>query len=243
MEIKGKKALITGATGKLGSKIAAALAGRGAECTCHYNSSHESARRLVGQITDAGGKARALCCDFADSEAILQLLEPVPQILINSASLFLPDSGLDTNGAAMMMRVNAQIPQQLSLEFAKAVNSSYSGENPLGKIVNLTDIAVHLNWPSYRIYSDTKRILLRDTVENAAAFAPAVTVNAVSPGLIDIPDNAGPAALSELTGKIPMLRPGRHEEIVSAVIFLLENDYITGRELIIDGGRTSLKED
>jgi NAD(P)-dependent dehydrogenase (short-subunit alcohol dehydrogenase family) len=237
MEIIGKKALITGSSGKLGSKIAAALAHKGAECICHYNSSADTAKRLVEQIQNAGGKARALCCDFYHSETFAELLEPLPQILINSASVFLPDSDIDDDTAAAMMRVNSQIPQRLSLEFAKAVNSSYSGENPLGKIVNLTDIAVHLDWPSYRTYSDTKRILLRDTVENAAAMAPSITVNAVSPGIIDVPAGTAKEQISEITGRIPLGRRGRYEEIVSAVIFLLENDYITGRELIIDGGR------
>ena len=93
MELKGKTAVITGASGQLGGAIAISLAQAGCNCICHYNSNKESAQKVVRQIEENGSKALAVYADLTVPEQIEKLFTEaskigIPQILINSAAVF-----------------------------------------------------------------------------------------------------------------------------------------------------------
>ena len=109
MKLAYKTALITGSTGKLGRHIAIELAKHGCMCICHYNRSADKAEQLIAEIEADGGKAIAVPADFGLGEMPDELFEPVPDILINSASVFLPDNSPDTETLEKTMFINAEI--------------------------------------------------------------------------------------------------------------------------------------
>ncbi|MCK4913999.1 MAG: SDR family NAD(P)-dependent oxidoreductase, partial [Planctomycetes bacterium] len=88
MKLKGKTAIITGSSGRLGAAIGIGLAGAGCDCICHYNSNKQKAEMLVEQIKAAGQKAIAIKADLTKPEQIEKLFAATekfatPQILIN----------------------------------------------------------------------------------------------------------------------------------------------------------------
>ena len=91
MEIKGLTALITGASGGLGSQIALALANAGCNCICHYHNNETYADELVKKIDRSGNKAIAVRADLTDQTQLASLFKTglgAPQILVNSAAVF-----------------------------------------------------------------------------------------------------------------------------------------------------------
>jgi pteridine reductase len=75
------------------------------------------------------------------------------------------------------------------------------------------------------------------TVALARALAPAITVNAVAPGAVLLPDSWDDAARERITASTPLQRLGSPADVVGAVRYLLESDYVTGTTLVVDGGR------
>jgi pteridine reductase len=175
--------------------------------------------------------------DFDGSEGSRELFEKAVQsagtvdFLVNSASSFTSSTIQDIDFAQLMrdMQVNAWSPFALSRQFAGRIAS--------GKIVNLLDTRIIGYDPSHVGYILSKWILLALTEMMAIEFAPRITVNAVAPGLILPPPGEDPQYLNELAVTVPLKRHGELDDVTNAVLFLLENDFVTGQVLFIDGGR------
>lgn len=241
MNTQNKVVLVTGAGVRVGKVIARRLADSGACVAVHYRNSESEAREFVDEIVSGGGQADMFQAELGDRSQVESLVPAVVDrfgsldILINSASVF-EDRWLDETDDAnwdMNFAVNVTAPFVLSRSMAKQLDGKP------GKIVNLTD------WKTTRpkrfAYGVSKAALGGLTRSLAAALAPSIQVNEVALGAILLPVTAAPdedAALSEkLASRTPLGRLGTPEEVALVVMTLIENDYITGETIYVDGGQ------
>ncbi len=246
MEIDGKTAVITGASGKLAGKIAIALAEDGANCLCHYNSNAAAAEKLVEDITEMGQKATAVQADLTEPGGIDKLINAItqfgqPAVLVNSASIFEKRSveKIDFISARKTMELNLIAPMVISCRFADLVKTAKQhSKTPTAKIINLIDIAADRPWAKHSLYCASKAGLAAATKAMAKELAPEFCVNAVAPGLIDWPADYSEQEKNRQLAMIPAGKSGCAEYIISAVKFLIENDYVTGQVITVDGGRS-----
>lgn len=237
----GRTALITGAGKRIGRAIALSLAEEGVDVVVHYNRSQKEAEDLAGELKSRGVRAWAVRADLEKPEEYSTLMERSVKaagsidILVNNASIFPSStlSGVTFEDLTESMRVNAWVPFSLSRDFF-----SLSGR---GDIINILDTRVDgYDW-NHVAYILSKQALSLLTRMTAAEYAPAVRVNAVSPGLILPPPGEDSSYLRDLTHTVPLKRHGGPEDIASAAVFLLKNDFLTGAVIPVDGGR-HLKE-
>lgn len=230
METSGLTALITGATGQLGREIAIALGRAGCNCICHFHSNASVAAEIVRKVEGLGSKAVAIRADLAKEDKPEKLFDTElgsPQILINSAAVFSPQPLADAafDSANKVLAINLIAPIILSKLFVKNLSKS-EGKEIIGKIINMVDVGARSPWANYTVYCASKAGLLAATKSMAKELAPGICVNGIAPGVITLPKDAAPAK-----------RTGTIEEVTSAVLFLLDNDSITGRIINIDSGK------
>jgi pteridine reductase len=240
VELRGRTALVTGAGRRLGRAIAHALARRGMRIAIHYNASGAGAHELREQVRAEGGEAECFGGDLADAATARAL----PERVVAWAG------GLDVvvNSAAVMHRLafeattveqyDAILDLNLRSVFFVTQGAAPALRAARGKVVNLADLGGLEPWPSYAAHSVSKAGVVMLTQVLARALAPDVTVNAVAPGAVLLPDDYGEAEADRLARTTPLGRIGSAEDAVEAVLYLLERgDYVTGETLVVDGGR------
>lgn len=245
MELQGIAAIITGASGRLGRFIAKALGQAGCNCICHYYHNKEKAEELVGQIQKRGVKALAIEADLTKPEQIGGLFEQAiclgtPQILINSAGLFWrqPLPQLSFQQTQEILSLNLIAPILTSQTFAKLIKDRFGDtKSVVGKIINIADVGGIRPWAEYVAYCSSKAGLIGATKALAKELAPSICVNAIAPGTVTWPDDFDETEKKQQLALIPLKRIAEPDEVTKAIMFLLENDYITGQVLNIDGGR------
>lgn len=238
MDISGKVALITGSSKRIGRETAVELARRGARVAIHYRSDEAGARetrRLVEEAGASGELYRAELTDTREVETMFSDLEAKMgrlDILVNNASVF--DQGrLEESTPALwdaQMDSNAKAPFFIAQRAARLMREH-------GKIVNLLDVAGETVWPGYLVYSVSKAALIAVNRGLAKALAPRIQVNGVAPGPVLFPEYYTQDQKHLAIERTLLKRAGSARDIVSAVVFLIENDYITGEVLHVDGGR------
>ncbi len=249
MEITGKTVIITGASGQLGSEIALCLGRMGANCLCHYHTHEDGANETVAAIQSLGRKAVAVGADLAsaDTAALLmveaQKLGPV-RVIVNSASIFArqPIGTFGESEVSEVLAVNLAAPMHLCNEFVKYLKHAEPNfqkeQETLAAIINLVDVAGIKPWGEYGPYSASRAGLIGLTKSLAKELAPAVMVNAIAPGIVTWPGKMDPAEEQKQLKMILAGRFGTPKDITRTIEFLLDNDYITGEVISINGGRS-----
>jgi hypothetical protein len=235
--LKGRTALVTGAARRIGREIALALAEAGVNIVAHYRRSTDQAEKLRKELAARGTKVWLIAADFENAAETQRLFSTVlhlagsVDILVNSASIFLPDTirDMDLTGLMRSIQVNAWAPFTLSREFARNVD--------YGKIINLLDSRIVGFDRSHAAYSLSKRTFAAMTEMMAVEFAPDITVNGVAPGLILPPAGKDQGYLEDLVATVPLKRHGSASDITDAVLYLLRSDFVTGQVVFVDGGR------
>jgi pteridine reductase len=240
MELAGRVALVTGAGRRLGLAMARALAGRGMTVAIHHHASADGADALRDEIVAAGGRAACFAGDLTDARAAAELPRQVVaelgglDVLINSAAVMhqvpfeqttpeLYDATLDLNLRAVFFCTQGAAP---ALRAAR------------GKVVNLADLGGLEPWPGFAAHSVSKAGVVMLTRVLARALAPEVTVNAIAPGAVLVPESYDAAERERLARTTPLGRLGRPDDVIRALLYLLEGgDYVTGEVLVVDGGR------
>ncbi|HMB23251.1 MAG: SDR family oxidoreductase [Chloroflexota bacterium] len=226
-------ALVTGAADRLGKVFALTLAQRGFDIVLHYHQSLDAARQTQAEVESVGRRAILSQADLTDPTQISSLLAKVDSldVLVNSAALMLRG-----NVEALPLETwDASLNLNLRAPFLLA--QSCAGKMPPGGlIVNVTDVGAQKAWSRYPAYTVSKAALESLTKVLARALAPRVRVNAIAPGLVLQSETLSDDEWQRLVNRIPLKRPARPEEIASALEFLLENEYITGQTIVVDGG-------
>ena len=236
-------ALVTGGSRGIGAAIAKTLAREGWPVGVNYRSDSAAAEAVVKEITDAGGRAKALQGDIADpdtADALFKALEeefgPV-LVLVNNAGV----------------RADGLSPQIDDEDWAKVIDTNLSAAFRLtrralrpmiraryGRVVNIASIVGQRANPGQANYAASKAGLIAMTKTVAAEVARrGVTVNAVAPGLIETDMTEGIA--ENLLEHVPARRPGTPEDVAECVRFLASDGagYVTGVCLTVDGGLTA----
>lgn len=245
MKLQGKNAIITGSSGNLATAIATTLATAGCNCICHYKSNRTKACALVEQIEALGAKALAIGADLTEPGEIDNLFEKArafgtPSILINSAAVFSRQalSEVTFDQTQKILALNLTAPILASKAFAKIIEAEFATDKAvLGKIINITDVGGIRPWPEHVVYCSSKAGLIGATKALAKELAPAICVNSIAVGLVTWPADFDESQKQRQLSFIPAKRIGTPKDVADAIIFLLENDYITGQVLNIDGGR------
>jgi pteridine reductase len=234
MDINGKVALITGSAKRIGREIAIELARRGARIAVHYRSSEAEAKNVAG---NAGVVFQA---DLRDTAAVDEMFRGIEakfgglDILVNSASVFSPATADDATPDHwdLQMDTNAKAPFFLAQRAARLMRARGAG-----KIINIADVAGEVIWPSYLPYSVSKAALIAVNRGLAKTYAPHIQVNAIAPGPVLFPDYYTEEQKRAAIDRTLLKRAGSPRDIVNAVVFLIESDYITGEMIHVDGGR------
>ena len=233
-----KRALVTGGSGAIGSAICRHLAADGFAVVVHANHNRESAERLAASI--AGSAVTFDVVDADGSRAALEsILEAGPiQVLVNNA-------GVHDDAAFPGMR-----REQWSRVIAVSIDGFYNVTHPLslpmirtrwGRIINITSVTAEIGNRGQTNYAAAKGALHSITRSLARELGGrGITVNCVSPGLIDTAMSASAFDEATIARLVPLRRAGTVDDVAYAVSFLASNaaSYITGQIVPVNGGMT-----
>ena len=239
MEVGGRLALVTGAGRRLGRALAVGLARRGMNVAVHYNGAERGARETVEEIVALGARGEMFPADLTRHGAPGALVRAVVarmgrlDVLVNSAAVMrrTPWREVTETDWDDMFALNLRAPFFLAQAAAVAM-----GDHG-GAIVNIADLAAFETWPAYVPHGISKAGVVQMTRALARVLAPRVRVNGVAPGAVLLPDDWSDADARRLAETTPLERLGKPDDVVHAVLHLLEADYVTGETLIVDGGR------
>jgi NAD(P)-dependent dehydrogenase (short-subunit alcohol dehydrogenase family) len=240
MNISGKVALITGSAKRIGRLTAIELSKRGARVAIHFRNSGQGASETLRLIQAEGGSGALFQADLSEIPAIEEMFRKLDQqfggldILINSASTFHTSTAGETSAELWDEQLNSNARAPFFVAQAAAQMMTKRGE---GKIINIVDVAGEVIWPGYFAYSVSKAALIAVNRGLAKAYAPAIQVNGIAPGPVLFPDNYTEEQKRSAIDRTLLKRAGHPSDIVNAVVFLIENDYITGEIIHVDGGR------
>lgn len=249
-DLRGKVALVTGASRGIGRSIALALAAKGAFVAVHYGQSAEAAHAVVGQIEAAGGHAVAVAADlaqrgapfelFASLDGLLQarLGSPKFDILVNNAGIGKRATIEDISEADFdrILQVNLKAPFFI---IQQALTRLRNG----GRIINVSSMGTRAAYPVMAAYTPSKAGLEALTVLLAEQLgARAITVNAVLPGATATdmnPAASDPSGARELAKTIALRRVGQPEDIADIVSFLASDAarWVTAQRIDASGGQ------
>jgi 3-oxoacyl-[acyl-carrier protein] reductase len=243
MELKGKRALITGGTSGIGAAIALDLASRGCDVVINSRSDNELAKETLNKLKATGNRTCLVIADMADGAAAERCVDDAVHML----------GGLDivvhSAGGPSFGRIEDVTPEQWEQAFAVHVHAAYRicrralpimRKNNEGAILFVSSAAGIRGCPGAVTYGTVKgavlqftRMLARDVADHN------IRVNCVAPGIIRtrFHDAMTPEQKEHnLKNRIPLHREGTCDDVAQAVRLLLENDFITGEVLVVDGG-------
>ncbi len=229
-------ALITGAAKRLGKEMALHLAARGVTIALHYNTSSDAAQETAEEIRRRGGRCSLFCGDLTqpDGPATLiqqvRALHPHLNLLINSASIF-ERSTLTMTSPDLLerhMAIHVRAPFLLTQAFQNGLES--------GQIINILDTRIAGRSPIHAAYTLSKKALAELTLMSAKEFGPRIRVNGLAPGFMLPAEGADPAETERLSRNNPLGRRCEIAEFLSALNSLVDNAYLTGQIIYLDGG-------
>lgn len=239
MEIKSKIALVTGAGHRVGKLIAVALAEAGAEVIIHYHRAEAEARETVAEIKRNHGRATAIRADLSDPQGAIKLVgDAVAQcggldILVNSASIFETGAALTLSPEAWQHSLNVNLTAPFFCAQQAALSMQARGG---GVIINLADLSGLKPWAKRPAHSVSKAGLLMATKVLAKALAPDIRVNALALGPVLKPAEWAEDEWARAARRTLLQRPGSGMAVADAVKFVIEQDFMTGEVLVLDGG-------
>lgn len=246
MELNGKVALVTGSAHRVGKAIALALAHQGVHQVVHYGSSADAAQQTAAAIEASGVQALTVQADLSDPGAIDRLFDAIDahfgrlDILVNSAASFVkqPFDDITLDDWKDVLQVNLRAPFFVTQRAARLMRRADRPADQPALVINIADHSGTTPWRGYVQHGVSKAGLIHLTHIAARELGPNVRVNAIVPGPILPPP--GLSAESDkwrrMGDQLPLQRTGHPDYIGQTVVFLAQNDYITGAVLPVDGG-------
>ena len=240
-DLSGMTALVTGASGGLGSSIARALAGRGARLA--VSGSHVGTLEAVA--AGLGGEHVARACDWSDGAAGAGLVPRAVEALGGRLDILVNNAGITRDNLAMRMK-DEEFSDVIKVNLEAAFRLMRAAARPMmkarfGRIVSITSVVAVTGNPGQANYVASKAGLIGMSKALAQELASrGITVNCVAPGFIT---SAMTDALNEqqkagILSRIPAGAMGTGEDIGAAVVYLASKEagYVTGQTLHVNGG-------
>jgi 3-oxoacyl-[acyl-carrier protein] reductase len=242
--LRGRTALVTGASRGVGEAIALSLAEAGANVVVNYRARRHAADGVVRAITEGDGRALALQGDVTERAQVRAVVRETVEafggldILVNNAGLLQqkPFAEITEEDWELVLAVNLKGVFLCSQE---ALTWLRQGEGT-GRIINIASSGGQLGGPLAPHYSAAKAGVIALTRSLARLMAPEIAVNCIAPGLIDTDmtqaEIASEAGIEKLR-QIPLGRAGTAKEVAASALFLAASaPYVTGHTLNVNGG-------
>src|SRR5262245_611233 len=241
-----KVALVTG-SGKrrIGWHVAQALAGRGYALGIHYHRSAAEARQTVADFAGRGVEALAVQADLTDERAVQKLIDETLarfgriDVLVNCAANWQKQELEEVTAADVRRAFDTNTLSTFLCSQAAGLAMARQPEG--GCLVTIGDWAIERPYSNYAPYFTSKGAI--PTITRCLAVElgtrnPAVRVNCILPGPVMLPADMPELERQEAIQATLVKREGRPENIAQAVLFFIDNDFVTGACLPVDGGRT-----
>lgn len=229
-------AIVTGGAIRIGRAMALHLARKGFNIALLYHSSGTDSAATIAEAQAQGVKCQGYAGDLrnlGEAESVigkvLKDFEDV-ELLVNSAANFIQENVEQTEVETLVdtLNLNLMAPYLLMREYKRKVNK--------GLIVNILDERVAKTIPTFAAYSVSKVGLKHLTELAAVEWGKSVRVNGIAPGLILPPQGGPPDYLEKAAKKVPTGTHGYLEDILKALDYLMENTFVNGETLFVDGG-------
>jgi NAD(P)-dependent dehydrogenase (short-subunit alcohol dehydrogenase family) len=247
-DLKGRTALVTGASSGIGRTIAEALAGAGARIVAVARRK-PALNEVVRSLREAGTQAEAIRADVADRDEIARLADAAaqpfgaPDILVNAAGINTrePADAVTAEGWDATLAVNLSAPFFLAQQLVPAM-----AERGWGRIINIASLQSVRAFTNGIAYGASKGGIVQLTRAMAEAWSPrGVCCNAIAPGFfptaLTAPVFKDEALVERLATQTMIGRNGRMEDLHGIAVFLAApaSDYVTGQTIFLDGGFTA----
>ena len=242
MDLHGRVALITGASGGIGYATALRMAEVGADIALGYAHKEQAAHVLADHIRQMGRRALPKRADL-NKPAQVQALVDVTEAQLGPIDILISNAGMGNRKRLEELTLEEwdqtmQVNLRAAFVLAQRITPGMR-ERHWGRVIFVSSVAAFTGGIVGPHYAASKAGLLGLMHSLASSLAPhGVTVNAVAPALIAetgmLP--GGPGAESELMTRIPVGRLGKPEDVVEAILMLVVNSYMTNQTILIDGG-------
>ena len=242
--LKGKIALVTGASRGIGRQIALSMAREGALVIVNYNGYAARAEETVKEITKSGGQAEAVQCNVADYAAVEELMKYVIgkykrlDILVNNAGI--------TKDNLLMKMGEEDFDAVIGINLKGAFNCTKHVSRQMlkqkgGRIINISSVSGVMGNAGQANYCASKAGVIGLTKSVARELGSrGITVNAIAPGFIDteMTEVLSEDVKKAMGDQIPLKRFGKTEDVAETAVFLASDRaaYITGQVISVDGG-------
>ncbi len=236
-----KVAVITGGVRRLGRHISYYFASKGYDLAVIYNSSNKSElEKTSDHISLLNTKFKFYKCNLENVSSVKKTIEKIGKdfgkidVLVNNAGIINRIKLEDLTEKLFNKTININLRAPLFVS-QSAVRYLKKSKSPV--IINIASLGGLQNWSRFIPYSVSKTALIKLTYLLARSLAPKIRVNAIAPGTIIIEgEEAGTPSKIDVS-KIPLKKYGSPGDIISAVDFIVNCDYLTGHVIPIDGGR------
>jgi 3-oxoacyl-[acyl-carrier protein] reductase len=239
-DLSGKTALVTGATGGLGSSIARALHAQGAHVV--LSGTREGVlQELAGEL---GERASVAACNLSDAESVDGLVAKA-EALAGDLSILVANAGITRDGLLMRMK-DEDWDQVLKVNlesYFRLARAALRGmmKRRTGRIIGVTSVVGVTGNPGQTNYAASKAGMIGFSKSLAQEVASrGITVNTIAPGFISSPmtDVLNEQQRETILGRIPAGRLGSGDEIAAAAVYLASDEaaYVTGQTLHVNGG-------
>jgi 3-oxoacyl-[acyl-carrier protein] reductase len=246
LKLKGKVAVVTGASKGIGAAIAKHLAAEGATVVVNYSSSKAGADKVLDEITAEGGKAITVQANVAKKADIQKLFAETKKafgrldILVNNAGVYEFAPLENVTEDHFQKQFNLNVLGLILASQAAATLFDSSG----GSIINISSVVSTMGFPNATVYSGTKGAVDAITRSLAKELGPrGIRVNAINPGMVETEGmRAAGIAESDMRKQVeaqtPLGRIGQPQDIAGTAVFLASPDssWITGETFVIAGG-------
>lgn len=224
--------LITAGTKRLGLVFAKKLLSMGFDLVLHYRSDASETEKWISSEPAIASRITLVQADLTENAAdvVRQAKKEHPRLvgLINNASVFTKGDLHDPPHLFEALHTNAFVPAALGAAFTDNVRG--------GWIINVTDAKTSGTLLSFQNYRLSKRLLTDLTEQMALAYAPKFRVNAIAPGAMLPSRHATKSEFRALAKKVPLGKVGMLDSLVRAMEYLVEENYVTGQVMFVDGG-------
>jgi len=244
-DLSGMTALVTGASGGLGSSIAKSLAAQGARLAV----SGSNVEKLEAFRSSLGGDHVALPCNLSDGAAVDQLVPQAVEALGGKLDILVNNAGVTRDNLLMRMK-DEEFEDVIRINLEAAFRLMRAAARPMmkarfGRIISITSVVGVTGNPGQANYVASKAGLIGMTKAVAQELASrGITVNAVAPGFMTsaMTDALNDQQRESILSRIPLGRMGSGEDIGAAVVYLASREagYVTGQTLHVNGGMAML---